>query len=153
MVMKPSGRIVSFLLCVVVASSAAAAAQAVQIESPAPASAILDTVVRNALPPRSALPQLSPPRPLPLPQPRSLSGPGNGRLYLGMAAIAGVGVGLIAYGSGDSTRAVGYQVRTQGTTVRDYDLITVNRNGYKAGGVALIGVAAFGIYAIHKWRR
>jgi len=143
--MKPSVRIVSFLLCVVVASSPAA--QAAQIEIAAPASSILDTAVRNARPPtRSAFPP-----------PRSSNGGGNGRLYLGMAALAGAGIGLIAYGSGDSTKVVGDRVRycsgMQCATIRDYQVVTVNRNGYKVGGAALIGLAAFGIYALHKWRR
>jgi hypothetical protein len=145
--MKPSLRTVSFLLCVVLVSSPAAqAAQAVQIEIAAPASSIPNPVVRNVPSARSAFPQT----------PSSI-GPGNGRLYLGMAAVAGLGVGLIAYGSGNSTQAVGDSVRycigTQCGTVRDLQYVTVNRTRYTLGGVALVGIAAFGIYAIHKWRR
>jgi hypothetical protein len=141
--MTPLLRIVSFLLCVVLVSSQAA--QADQIEIAAPASSIPNPVVRNVPFARSAFPQTP-----------SSSGPGNGRLYLGMAAVAGLGVGLIAYASGKSTQAVGQSVRfciTQCGTVSNLQYVTVNRTGYTRGGVALVGIAAFGIYAIHKWRR
>ena len=139
--------LLSFILCAAVVSSQLA--QAAQIEPPMSGSSVLESVVRNGASTRAAFPA-----------PRGYSPPGNGRLYLAMGALAAVGVGLIAYGSGDSTRATGTRVSyctggitTQCGIVKDYDYVNVNRVAYKVGGAALIGGAVFGIYAIHKWLR